>query len=117
RVALIAMGKLGGREMTAASDLDLMLLYDFADEAAASDGKRPLAGGLYFARLTQRALAALSAPTSEGGLYKVDFRLRPSGNAGPIAPHIDAIARYQAAGAGPLEPLAPARRQPSAAGP
>ena len=45
RVALIAMGKLGGREMTAASDLDLMLLYDFADEATSSDGERPLPGG------------------------------------------------------------------------
>jgi glutamate-ammonia-ligase adenylyltransferase len=62
----------------------------------ASDGRRPLPAGLYFARLTQRLLAALSSPTSEGALYQVDFRLRPSGNVGPIATHIDAFTRYQA---------------------
>ena len=114
RVALIAMGKLGGREMTAASDLDLMLLYDFADGAAASDGKRPLPGGLYFARLTQRLLAALASPTSEGGLYQVDFRLRPSGNAGPIATHIDAFTRYQAKEAWTWEHMALTRARPIA---
>jgi glutamate-ammonia-ligase adenylyltransferase len=96
RVALVALGKLGGREMTAASDLDLMLVYDHADGAAESSGERPLAPGLYFARLTQRIVAALSTPTAEGPLYAVDFRLRPSGNSGPIATHIDAFAVYQA---------------------
>jgi len=106
QVALIAMGKLGGREMTAASDLDLMLLYDFAEGEAASDGTRPLPGGLYFARLTQRVLAALSSPTSEGSLYQVDFRLRPSGNAGPIATHIDAFTLYQAESAWTWEHMA-----------
>jgi glutamate-ammonia-ligase adenylyltransferase len=106
QLALIAMGKLGGREMTAASDLDLMLLYDFVEGEAASDGKRPLAGGLYFARLTQRILAALSSPTSEGSLYQVDFRLRPSGNAGPIATHIDAFTLYQAESAWTWEHMA-----------
>jgi glutamate-ammonia-ligase adenylyltransferase len=116
-IALVAMGKLGGREMTAASDLDLMLLYDFADGAAASDGKRPLAGGLYFARLTQRLLAALSSPTAEGGLYQVDFRLRPSGNAGPIATHIDAFTRYQADSAWTWEHMALTRARPIAGDP
>ena len=95
-VALVAMGRLGGREMTAASDLDLLLLYDFDDQAAASDGQRPLVGQQYFARLTQRVVAALSAPTAEGMVYPVDFRLRPSGNAGPLATHIDGFAAYQA---------------------
>ncbi len=95
RVALMAMGKLGGREMTAASDLDLILLYDFAKTATASDGDRPLSGGQYYIRLTQRLVAALSAPTAEGTLYEVDFRLRPSGNAGPLATSIDGFAAYQ----------------------
>ncbi|MEJ0012364.1 MAG: bifunctional [glutamine synthetase] adenylyltransferase/[glutamine synthetase]-adenylyl-L-tyrosine phosphorylase [Bauldia sp.] len=95
-VALVAMGRLGAREMTAASDLDLLLLYDFDEKATASDGKRPLQGTLYFARLTQRLVAAVSAPTAEGTLYPVDFRLRPSGNAGPLATHIDGFAVYQA---------------------
>ena len=87
---MLAMGKLGGREMTAASDLDLIFLYDFDERAAASDGERPLPGPQYFTRLTQRLLAALSAPTAEGALYEVDFRLLPSGKSGPLATHIDA---------------------------
>ena len=54
QTAVLAMGKLGGREMTAASDLDLILVYDFDDEQPESDGARPLYGAQYFARLTQR---------------------------------------------------------------
>src|SRR5205807_2280123 len=106
--------KLGGREMTAASDLDLMLLYDFADRAAASDGARPLAGGLFFARLTQPVLAAPSSPTAEGGLYRVAVRLRPSATAGPIATHIDAFTRYQANEAWTWEHMALTRARPIA---
>ncbi len=105
-IALIAMGKLGGREMTASSDVDLILLYDFDDKAATSAGKRPLHGSQYFARLTQRLVAALSAPTSEGTLYAVDFRLRPSGHAGPLATHIEAFGAYQAKDAWTWERMA-----------
>ena len=94
-VALLALGKLGGREMTAASDLDLILVYDHDESATASDGDRPLSGSQYFARLTQRLVAALSAPTAEGRLYDVDFRLRPSGNSGPLASRLPAFAAYQ----------------------
>jgi glutamate-ammonia-ligase adenylyltransferase len=94
-VALLALGKLGGREMTAASDLDLILVYDHDEAATASDGARPLSGSQYFARLTQRLVAALSAPTSEGRLYEVDFRLRPSGNSGPLASRLPAFVAYQ----------------------
>jgi glutamate-ammonia-ligase adenylyltransferase len=114
QIALIAMGKLGGHEMTAASDLDLMLLYDFSDKAKDSDGERPLAGTQYFTRLTQRLLAALSAPTAEGTLYEVDFRLRPSGNSGPLATHIDAFQAYQAKGAWTWEHMALTRARPIA---
>ncbi|MHA1559286.1 MAG: DUF294 nucleotidyltransferase-like domain-containing protein, partial [Alphaproteobacteria bacterium] len=95
RTALIAMGKMGGREMTAASDLDLILLYQFDGDAIGSDGPRSLSGTQYFARLTQRLVSALSAPTAEGLLYEVDFRLRPSGNSGPLATNIDAFTAYQ----------------------
>jgi len=106
KAVVLALGKLGGREMTAASDLDLILLYDFDETAGTSNGARPLAGGLYYARFTQRILAALSAPTSEGSLFEVDFRLRPSGNAGPLATHIDAFAEYQARSAWTWEHMA-----------
>ena len=84
------MGKLGSREMTAASDLDLILIYDFPAEAAESDGRRPLGAALYYARLTQRLLAALTAPTKAGKLYDVDLRLRPSGRKGPLATQLSA---------------------------
>ena len=114
QIALIAMGKLGGHEMTAASDLDLVLVYDFSDKATASDGKRPLAGVQYFTRLTQRLVAALSAPTAEGILYEVDFRLRPSGKSGPLATHIDAFRAYQAKDAWTWEHMALTRARPIA---
>lgn len=94
-VAVIAMGKLGGREMTASSDLDLILLYEAPEDAKQSDGKRPLAISQYYIRLTQRLVTALSAPTAEGSLYEVDFRLRPSGNAGPLATNLDGFISYQ----------------------
>ncbi|HXY57194.1 MAG TPA: bifunctional [glutamine synthetase] adenylyltransferase/[glutamine synthetase]-adenylyl-L-tyrosine phosphorylase [Methylocystis sp.] len=93
--AIVALGKLGGREMTASSDLDLMLIYD-ADLLADSDGEQPLPAAQYFARLTQRLIAALSAATPEGPLYEVDFRLRPSGNKGPIAVRLQGFEDYQA---------------------
>ena len=82
RVAVMAMGKLGSREMTAASDLDLILIYDFPEDAGESDGAKPLGPGLYYSRFTQRLLAALTAPTRRGTLYEVDMRLRPSGPQG-----------------------------------
>jgi glutamate-ammonia-ligase adenylyltransferase len=94
-LAVIAMGKMGSREMTAASDLDLILVYDVADGADASDGPKPLAPAAYYARLTQRLINALTAKTAEGTLYEVDMRLRPSGNAGPIATSLAAFTQYQ----------------------
>ncbi len=94
RCAVMAMGKLGGREVTAASDLDLILIYEHPDDAM-SDGERPLDPSQYYARLTQRLVAALSAPTGEGTLYEVDLRLRPSGRAGPLATRLKAFSSYQ----------------------
>ncbi len=92
--ALIAMGKMGSREMTATSDLDLILVYDVPDDAEQSDGPRPLSPGVYFARLTQRLINALTAKTAEGALYEVDMRLRPSGSSGPIATSLAAFRQY-----------------------
>lgn len=94
RAAVLAFGRLGSREMTASSDLDLIVVYDHAADAV-SDGARPLAGSQYYARLTQRLSAALSAPTAEGIAYQVDLRLRPSGRWGPLATHIRSLADYQ----------------------
>jgi len=96
RVAILGLGKLGSRELTAGSDVDLILLYDHDPAAEESDGNKPLAPSQYYARLTQRMIAAVSAPTGEGVLYELDLRLRPSGNKGPVATHIEAFRKYQA---------------------
>ena len=95
RAAVLAMGKLGGGEMTAASDLDLIVVYDFAGEGSKSDGPRSLPGSQYYTRFTQRLISALSAPTAEGALYQVDMRLRPSGTQGPVATKLSSFIDYQ----------------------
>lgn len=94
-VAVLAMGKLGSREMTATSDLDLILLYTFDEEAPTSKGPRSLHAVQYYTRMTQRLVAYLTAATRRGRLYEVDMRLRPSGRQGPIATKLSAFALYQ----------------------
>jgi glutamate-ammonia-ligase adenylyltransferase len=113
-VAILAMGRLGSREMTAASDLDLILIYDAPDENAVSDGERPLAISTYYARLCQRLIGAITAPTAEGRLYEVDMRLRPSGASGPIATSLSHFARYQREEAWTWEHMALTRARPMA---
>lgn len=112
KVALLAMGKLGSSELTAGSDVDLILLYDHDQDADYSDGEKPLAPSQYYIRLTQRLIAALSAPTAEGVLYEVDMRLRPSGNKGPVATHIESFGKYQRSEAWTWEHMALTRARP-----
>ncbi len=95
KAVVVGMGKLGGREMTASSDLDLILIYDFDPEVAQSDGLKPLAPQHYYTRLTQRLINAISAPTAQGTLYEVDMRLRPSGQKGPVATRWSSFTSYQ----------------------
>jgi glutamate-ammonia-ligase adenylyltransferase len=83
--AIVAYGKLGGRELGYASDLDLVFLYD--DE-------HPDAGEVY-ARLAQRINTMLSSHTSSGRLYEVDLRLRPNGESGLLVSSISAFEEYQ----------------------
>jgi len=94
-MAIIAMGKLGSREMTAGSDLDLIFVYGMREEGRVSTGSKPLPASQYFARLSQRFINAITSPTSEGRLYTVDMRLRPSGKAGPIAVSSQSFRSYQ----------------------
>ncbi|HEY4941687.1 MAG TPA: bifunctional [glutamine synthetase] adenylyltransferase/[glutamine synthetase]-adenylyl-L-tyrosine phosphorylase [Rhizomicrobium sp.] len=94
--AVVAMGKLGGREMTAGSDLDLIFVYDVPSGVEQSDGPRPQPVIVYYARLAQRLIAALTVHTAAGGLYEVDMRLRPTGNKGPAAVSLQSFARYHA---------------------
>jgi len=115
--AILALGKLGGREMTATSDLDLIVVYDFDADHPESDGPRRLYGAQYFTRLTQRLINALTAPTNYGVLYQVDMRLRPSGRAGPLATQIDGFASYQEGEAWTWEHLALTRARVVSASP
>jgi glutamate-ammonia-ligase adenylyltransferase len=92
---VLAMGRLGGGEMTATSDVDLIVVYDADPDAKSSDGPKPLAVSQYYARLTQRLISAIAAPTAEGRLYEVDMRLRPSGQKGPVATQFSSFEEYQ----------------------
>jgi [glutamine synthetase] adenylyltransferase / [glutamine synthetase]-adenylyl-L-tyrosine phosphorylase len=93
-LVVLGLGKLGSREMTVTSDLDLILVYDVPDHVETSDGQRPLAVSTYYSRLCQRLINALTAMTPEGNLYEVDMRLRPSGTKGPVASSLAAFRRY-----------------------
>jgi glutamate-ammonia-ligase adenylyltransferase len=108
QVAVVALGKTGSREMTAASDLDLMTLYlsDAPDSVSADKGWEAEA---FYARFTQRLITALSAPTGDGGLYTVDLQLRPSGRAGPVAVSLTAFEAYYAGEAETWEAMALSR--------
>ncbi len=115
--AVLAMGKLGGREMAANSDLDLIVIYDFDPAQPESDGARPLYGGQDFARFPQRLINALPTPTNYGRLYDVDMRLRPSGRSGPVATSIASFESYQRTEAWTWEHMALTRARVVSASP
>jgi glutamate-ammonia-ligase adenylyltransferase len=93
-LAVVAMGKAGGREMMAGSDLDLMFIYDNPPEVTESQGARSLPVSQWFVRAVQGCIAALTAPGAEGQMYELDMRLRPSGNKGPLAVSLESFKRY-----------------------
>jgi glutamate-ammonia-ligase adenylyltransferase len=92
--AILGMGSLGAGRINSQSDLDMIVIYDPLDQDM-SDGPRPLATRTYYARFTQALITALSAPMSQGRLYEVDMRLRPSGNQGPVATSWASFTHYQ----------------------
>jgi glutamate-ammonia-ligase adenylyltransferase len=92
--AVLGMGKLGGREMTATSDLDLVFVYGFDPAHELSSGPRAISAGEFYARAGQRLISLLTVPTREGKLYEVDMRLRPSGRAGPVAVTLERLKLY-----------------------
>ena len=106
RLAVLALGKLGSREMSATSDLDLIFVYDIPPELEASDGAQPLAPIQYYTRLSGKIVTALTALTNEGALYEVDMRLRPSGRAGPLANSLEGFETYHAQSAWTWEHMA-----------
>lgn len=102
---ILGMGSLGAGRLHAASDLDVIVIYDAAG-AQASEGPKPLSTGVFYARLTQAMITALSAPMGDGRLYEVDMRLRPSGRQGPVATALSSFSSYQSEEAWTWEHLA-----------
>lgn len=113
---VLGMGSLGAGRLTAASDLDMIVIYD-ADGVEASEGKRPLNARTYYARFTQALITAMTAQTAEGRLYEVDMRLRPSGKQGPVATSLESFESYQRAEAWVWEHLALTRASAVAGAP
>jgi glutamate-ammonia-ligase adenylyltransferase len=95
RIAILGLGRLGSRELTAGSDLDLVVIYDFDENVRESTGPRSLDAVVYYTRLTQRLVSALTVPTRRGLLYEVDLRLRPQGGKGPVASQFKGFVSYQ----------------------
>ncbi|WP_119167816.1 bifunctional [glutamine synthetase] adenylyltransferase/[glutamine synthetase]-adenylyl-L-tyrosine phosphorylase [Algihabitans albus] len=116
-LAVLALGKLGAREMTATSDLDLVFVYEVATGTRESSGPKPLDPSIYFGRLSQRLITALTVQTAEGSLYEVDPRLRPSGATGPIAVSLAGYRRYLDEDAWTWEEMALTRARPIAGDP
>jgi glutamate-ammonia-ligase adenylyltransferase len=85
------MGKLGGGELNFSSDIDLVFLYP---EAGETDGRRPASNEEYFTRLGQALIRLLDARTPEGFVFRVDMRLRPLGEPGPLAMNFAAFEGY-----------------------
>ncbi len=106
RLAVLGLGKLGSREMSATSDLDLIFVYDIPPDMESSDGPTPLPPIQYYTRLSAKIVTALTAHTNEGALYEVDMRLRPSGRAGPLANSLEGFESYHAQSAWTWEHMA-----------
>jgi glutamate-ammonia-ligase adenylyltransferase len=110
-LVILGLGRLGGRALTHASDLDLIYLHT-APPHTVSDGVKPLGPNNYFNRLANRVTAALSVPTAAGRLYEVDLRLRPQGSKGMLVVPLDAFADYQRHEAWTWEHMALTRARP-----
>lgn len=93
-IAVIALGKYGGLEMTHTSDIDVIFVYDTSSSDTFSNGTKPLMPNVYYARLAQHIVTAISALTPEGRLFEIDTRLRPSGNQGPLAITVSTLEEY-----------------------
>jgi len=114
RFAVLGLGKLGGREMTDGSDLDLVLIYDVVDIHALSDGPRPLPAPTYFARLGERLVGALTARAGMEEFYATDLRLRPWAAKSAAAVNFPGFSQYFDGDAWTWEFMALTRARPIA---
>ncbi len=92
--AIIAMGKLGSRNLSFRSDIDLVLVYDVPEGESYSNGKDPLSIVQYYTRLSRKFIHSFTALTPEGTLYAVDMRLRPSGDDGALCTRFKTLDGY-----------------------
>ncbi|HAT51528.1 MAG: bifunctional [glutamate--ammonia ligase]-adenylyl-L-tyrosine phosphorylase/[glutamate--ammonia-ligase] adenylyltransferase [Nitrospirae bacterium] len=92
--AIIAMGKLGGRELNYSSDLDLIFIHDSTGENQWTNGTNPLSNAMFFARLGQKIISRITTLTRNGVLYELDMRLRPSGQSGPLVTSLESLIHY-----------------------
>jgi len=88
---VVGMGKLGGHELNFSSDVDLVFLFA---EHGDTDGEQSLPNEEYFTRLGRALIRLLDQPTEEGFVYRVDMRLRPFGDSGPLVASFDALEDY-----------------------
>ncbi|MCX9157645.1 bifunctional [glutamate--ammonia ligase]-adenylyl-L-tyrosine phosphorylase/[glutamate--ammonia-ligase] adenylyltransferase [Niveibacterium sp. 24ML] len=88
---IIGMGKLGGRELNVSSDIDLIFVYP---EDGETSGARPLSHFEFFTRLGRQIIAAIGEVTEDGFVFRVDMRLRPNGDSGPLVSSFDALEHY-----------------------
>ncbi len=93
--AVIGYGKLGGIEMSYASDLDVVFLHRVSEQAMTDGEKHPISGMKFATRLVQKLITYLTTQTRDGRAYELDMRLRPSGNAGVMVVSINAFEHYQ----------------------
>ncbi|GAB4167173.1 MAG: bifunctional [glutamate--ammonia ligase]-adenylyl-L-tyrosine phosphorylase/[glutamate--ammonia-ligase] adenylyltransferase [Rhodocyclaceae bacterium] len=88
---VLGMGKLGGGELNVSSDIDLIFVYP---EEGETDGPSPISNFEFFGRLGRRVIEALSEPTADGRVFRVDMRLRPNGESGPLACSLEMLENY-----------------------
>ncbi|MGE5468034.1 MAG: bifunctional [glutamate--ammonia ligase]-adenylyl-L-tyrosine phosphorylase/[glutamate--ammonia-ligase] adenylyltransferase [Ignavibacteria bacterium] len=91
KLIVVGMGKLGGRELNVSSDIDLIFVYP---EDGETDGTRPISNFEYFTRLGRALINALAESTGDGRVFRVDMRLRPDGDSGPLACSFDMLENY-----------------------
>jgi glutamate-ammonia-ligase adenylyltransferase len=89
---ILGMGKLGGEELNFSSDIDL--IFSYPAQGMTSGGRKSIEHQQFFTKLAQKLITALDQITSDGQVYRVDMRLRPFGDSGPLVMHFDAIEDY-----------------------
>jgi len=95
RLLVIGMGKLGGRELNVSSDVDYIFVYPEDGETAGTpDGGRKIEAFDFFTRLGKRLIAAIGEITGDGQVFRVDMRLRPNGDSGPLVGSIVSLENY-----------------------